>query len=297
MARFLVLWLFLFVSVAQAAEEVTLILSARLKPYLEFAEGFRKVLPEVRVFVLPEDGPLAKDYLEKHPQGAVAVGTKALRFLRPLPVENIFFALVISPEAAERILPHRHLCGLYLRLPPQITLPLLEELLSQGLGLEKKPFIILLPYSSLENLSFVEKAREVGETLGLQVKAVFVDRVSRLRTLLEQEEFDLLYCVPDPLFATEEAISLVLRLALLRGKAACGYNRFFLEKGALVSFVFDYQQVGEEAARRWRKGDCGPAPAPFEFVINQKVLDFLRKKLKAQKSKNAETPKREAAER
>jgi len=285
MIRFLVVLWLLWAPTARASQEVFVVLSAGLKPYLEFAEGFQEEVHPCRLFFLPEEAEMAR-HLLREPREVVAVGTRALRLVSDFEVRRLFYALVVSPEVAQALCPGRQLCGLYLRLPPETTLPTVKRTLSEKLGRDRA--VILLPYSSPENRPFARQAREVGRQLGLEVKAHQVARADELLELIRQEDFDLLYCVPDPLYATEEIISVVLRLSLLRGKAVCGYNHFFAEKGALISFVFDYREVGREAGRRWVKRLCGPAPAPFQVILNKKVLDFLRQRAETQKHKNSE---------
>jgi len=272
------------------AQDIALILSANLKPYLEFAEGFQDLIPKSKVYILPEDASLAQKVLEKDSIQAVAVGSRALALLKKTPLtKHIYYALLVSAEDAHRILPGRKLCGLYLKLPPSVTFPIIKETLAKEfpLFLERhQPLRVLIPYSAQANEAFVEKARQVGKPLGFEVAPYHITKGPKLKEVLVQEEFDLLYCVPDPLFATEEVISLVLETCLLRLRPACGYNHFFYRKGALLSFVFDYRQIGLEMARMLLLDRCEESPAPFEVLLNKKVLEFLHKNLLMQKHKN-----------
>ncbi len=272
-----------------AKQPFLLVLSREIKPYLDFAEGFKKNHPHAKVLVLPADLPFLSSLLAKRPYAVVAVGTKALKTLKDLshhPETLFFYALVVSPEDVQEIFPQAH-CGLYLRLPPEKTFPLIrgfwerlrrpppaEDVFEEGAG-KRSPLKLFIPYVAERNQNFVRKAQQVGLRLGLLVEAAKIKNLASLKKILFDEDFDLLYAIPDPLYATEESISFVTKTCLLRKKAVCGYNRFFYQKGALLAFVFNYEKIGEFAGKYFEQNSCQSLPAPFEMLVNQKILKLL----------------------
>jgi len=274
-------------TLAYGAEKATLILSAELKPYLDFAEGFRENAEIDQIFILPAHRQKAEIYLSLHPYNLVAVGSKALRFMTEVSFKDpLFYALIVSPEIAHKLLPEHRLCGLYLRLPVTITFPIIQKIMNQTIGI-KNPVKIFIPYSNTLNTSFALEAKKNGKKLGVVVKIQRITNVSSLREFIEKEDFDVLYCIPDPIFSTEEAIALITTWALAQGKAVCGYNRFFINKGALIAFTFDYHLIGKATAQMWRQKICNERPAPFQTLINKKIFKLLKKKIKTDKNIDA----------
>ncbi len=274
------------------AQEIALVLSADLKPYLEFAEGFQDLYPRSKLYILPEDTSLVKRYFKKGGLKAVAVGSRALALFQKAPLTlKIYYALLVSPEEAHKILPGRTLCGLYLKLPPQLTFPIIKETLQKEWPSwfeRPSPLKMLIPYSAETNKTFLEEARKLGPNLGFEILPYRIERVPELKRILLEEDFDLLYCVPDPIYATEEVIASVLETCLLRHRPACGYNHFFYRKGALLAFVFDYYEMGKQLAQMLLSERCEEAPAHFKVLLNKKVLKFLRKNFYLLKSKNVD---------
>ena len=279
----LFLWFLLFLVSSPLASEVPIVLSAELKPYFDFVEGFQEVFPQTKVFLLPaNERDLIRRMKKKYPSVAVAVGSKALAILDRVapPSTRIFYGLVVSPEDAASLAKRHSRCGLYLRLPPEQTFSCLREALIRYLDL-KEPLTMIVPYSSPAVEPFVEKMKVEGIFHDFEVLSMKVTDVSDLRNFLLKSwrKFQILYFVPDPLFSFEAVIKLLLKEALLHYKITCGYNRFFYREGAFISFVFDYRKVGREAARKvdrlLREGHCQEEPAPFEVLINKKVLKFL----------------------
>lgn len=261
-----------------------LLLSGASRPYLDFAEGFSKTEPKSKFYFWPEEEINFLRALKKWPQAEiVAVGTRALERLKALKLKKnrLFYALVLSPPASDF---GPRLCGLYLRLPPRKTFPLLRDFFEKRWPGPQEGYVLLVPYLSSENQKFIAEMKKEAPKWDFKINDFVPSGINSLKNQILNLNFDLLYAIPDPLFASEEAIKMIIKTALLAGKGVCGYNRFFYEQGALISFVFDYYQIGLEAPKEFEHG-CFNKPAPFEVLINEKVLNFLHKKFKMQKNK------------
>jgi len=280
---FLIFCLFFSSVWANERPTVILVLSAKLKPYFQVRDGFRKIYPQTQEFILPEDASLARHSLKRDNLLVVAIGSRALSFLDQLP-ENfkLFYTLVVSPEIALSLAPkHQPTCGIYLQLPPEITFPLVKEHLSH-LFAGKESLTIAIPFSTPEGKKFVEEARPVAQKLRLQIMELPVTPEKPFKDILKKswEKFDIFYFIPDPVFSSEAIIKFFIKQALFHHKAVCGYNRFFYEQGAVLAFVIDYFQTGEKTAwlviKNLKGESCQPEIAAFNLLINQKVLKFLQ---------------------
>ncbi len=280
---FLIFCLFFSSVWADERPTVILILSAKLKPYFQVRDGFRRVYPQTQEFILPEEASLIRHNLKRKNLLVVAVGSKALSFIDQLP-ENfkLFYTLIVSPESALSLAPkHRPTCGIYLQLPPQITFPLVKKHLSY-LFAGKEKLTIAIPFSTPEGKRFIDKARPIAQKLGLQIMELPITPGKPFENILKKswEKFDIFYFIPDPILFSETIIKFFIKQALLHHKAVCGYNRFFYEQGAALAFVIDYFQTGEKTAwlviKNLKGESCRPENAAFNVLINKKVLNFLQ---------------------
>jgi putative ABC transport system substrate-binding protein len=60
-------------------------------------------------------------------------------------------------------------------------------------------------------------------------------------------EVDALWLVPDRTITTESLIRYIIREAIYNKVPVIGYNRFFYESGAVLSFIFDYREIGSQS--------------------------------------------------
>ncbi len=279
--RLILLWCLLVPSLARAETyKAQLFLSWNLRPYWEFTEGFKKTkLFKTKVNLLPEE----KNIWGKA-QVLVPVGHRAFSWLSERPPKPLFAALVLHPSlilegnsTASKFI----LGGLYLRLPPEVVFPLLCRELAPFF--EGHPIIFGIPYSSPFNLSFIKEAQALALLWGFKVEplplkegmAVYEKALQRV---------DVIYFLPDPFLESEEVISHLIKMAVLAGKIVVGYNHFYLEKGALLALLINYQRAGVKAAQLLyqclKVQKCGWDYAPFEVAWNEKARRFYQRKEK-----------------
>ncbi len=59
-----------------------------------------------------------------------------------------------------------------------------------------------------------------------------------------------------------------------------GYNQFFYDSGAALTFRIDYEQVGRRVAtkidRLLAQKECDSSVPPFDVMVNEDVLRALR---------------------
>jgi putative ABC transport system substrate-binding protein len=85
-----------------------------------------------------------------------------------------------------------------------------------------------------------------------------------------------LLLIPDPTVISASLIKYIIKDGISNRVPVIGYNRFFIQNGALMAFVYDYEQIGKETALMLReilfeKKVCRSNPAAFTVVINQRI--------------------------
>ena len=78
---------------------------------------------------------------------------------------------------------------------------------------------------------------------------------------------------------SESIIQFIIETALLNHVPVIGYNSFFYESGAALSFVFDYQELGEQTGDLIMKlietGVCSRPDPKFSMWVNRKTIQRL----------------------
>jgi len=93
-------------------------------------------------------------------------------------------------------------------------------------------------------------------------------------------QVDAILFIPDSSIISRVVIQHIIKQALLRKVPVIGYNKFFLDSGATLSFIIDYEQVGREVAELVQKQlspgfSCGVNAPDFILQINPETWNLL----------------------
>lgn len=273
---------------AEAGNDITaaVVVSMNIRPYLEAVEGFREFLSarsisEIKIIQIdkypaPEDrDKLAGELEAGHFSVLVAIGPAAARFLwEDLPSRTgpRIFSMVLNPETI--FTEGEKACGIPLNIPVRTQLKVIQG----GLPSIRK---LGLLYDPAFNSYFFNEARTEGIALGLEVIPLAVSSKGFITDALQRgwESIDALWLIPDRTIGSESIIQFVIREALFRKIPVLGYNRFFYESGAALSFIFDYvelgRQCGQKAVELATGMPCIETEPRFEAWVNRRVLERI----------------------
>jgi len=256
---------------------VGIYLSSKIRPYLEALEGFKSRLGlEYQVFDMEENAELGRHYLNSGKlKAAVAIGTEAARLIYS-DKSKTSARMAIMALDLERLLGRSDICGIDLRVPISFELFEIRERLGPGRT-------VAILYNEEENSEIIKEAQSAASGLGISVRPIPVSTPSQIMTRLGpgMASIDLILFIPDSIVITEKIVRHITKEALLKGVAVAGYNHFFYEIGALISFTIDYQKIGREGAEvledLLNRGQCRLLPPHADVEWNQKAFDILRK--------------------
>lgn len=266
----------IFGPVAWAGEpRVSAVLSSEIRPYMQAMEGLRSSFPFYLPIVSMANPELAARILQTNDyERLVVVGSNAARLALQNVSDKKKIVVLMVLDIRENF--GEGLCGVDMRVPLE------EELrgISEQLGVNLR---IAALFSTEENAIRVREAEKAAKKLGVRLTAWRVtersDALNRLNT--DAGSVDCLLFLPDPIFDSETFIAHLVKTALLNGVAPVGYNRFFLETGAVLSFNLDYAGIGRQGAAFLNDmGMCGILAPAFQLEINEKSLELLKKQWK-----------------
>lgn len=206
----------------------------------------------------------------------VAVGPRAARFvwqdLRPEKAGRLY-TMVLNPAAI--ISPTASDCGIPLNIPVPAQLKTIKQALPSIMRLG-------LLYDPAHNQTFFEKARQAGTGLDIDILPLAVASKKEIPAVMSDysEKMDGLWLIPDRTVISESIVQYIIKQAVIRNIPVTGYNRFFYESGAALAFVFDYEELGRQAARLAEKvlrgQECRQEPPVFHGWLNSKILQKMR---------------------
>lgn len=270
-----------------AAEPVGILISREILPYMRMVTSMERRLEtdSVRIYLDQAGKPYSQNsrFQELRPDDfsvIVAVGPEALALLleRRWP-GTLLYAMVLDPEQFDWGKTKGY--GISLNLDPWRQLKIINQVLPD---IERLGVI----FNPDKNRRWFERARTVMTLIrGLALVPLEVRHRAEIPGLFTPPgpQVDAILFIPDQTVISRSIITYVIKESLRLGIATCGFNRFFHESGAALSFVIDYEAIGIEMAAKVRaviagqgvSSDEGP---PFTVLMNRKVLDSLKLKPK-----------------
>lgn len=262
---------------------VGVLLSREIGPYVSMVEGLESRLnaPAQRFFLDETGRPysLSGRNATLNPQMydvLVAVGPEALQYLQPraggIPLAH---AMVLNPRNVVTD-PQWQPCGVGLSIPAEAQfVSLLRHLPSiKRLGVLFDPG---------NNQAWFKGAAVLAAGKGFELVPLQVSRQGgKLEMVGDFARLDAILFIPDKSIISKAVIQYVIKQGVLTNTPVIGYNQFFHDSGAALSFLIDYQKVGQQVARQVERllaGEkCeGESPPMYEVVVNEEVWRALRK--------------------
>ncbi len=254
---------------------IGIFLSSKIRPYLQALHALEDNIDfDYQVFDLSENFELAKHYAQSRRfQTCVAIGPEAVRLLYKygsfIPNKLSIMALDLG-----KLVGNHEICGIDLRIPISFQLEIIRKKFGRG----RKVAVL---FNRKENGALIRKASESAEMNDLALLPLEVNSPSQIMAKLAPiiADIDIILFIPDSVVISEKIITHITKTALLKGVAVCGFNRFFFETGALLSFVIDYEEVGKEAAglieKLVRDHLCVFTPPHVKLLWNKRALEML----------------------
>ncbi len=265
--------------------KAVLIVSLKIQPYLKAVEGIQSRLDSAQidieqVFFLDEHEGKALEFLNEKIDklGAdilIAVGPEASHYSweqYPGLYPKKLYSMVLNPEKV--LPPDVDICGVSLNIPIKDQI----RVLASAIPSIKR---IGLIYDPQYNGEFAIQAILDAENMGLTIVPMMVHHRESIPAVLDEywPVVQGLWLIPDRTIITERLVRYMIKDAIAHNVAVYGYNRFFHENGATVSYALDYKHIGlqtaEAAIQLLTEQRCQNTAPQFSILYNQKVLKAL----------------------
>lgn len=264
-------------------KRVGILISREIAPYVSMVQGLESQLntPVQRFFLDTEGKPyslggFSATLESKNYDVLVAVGPEALQYLNSVLSDRpLVHSMVLNPDKI--ITPHpQHLsCGVSLNLAPEVQfssilryLPTLKRL---GVLFDPK-----------NNQAWFEAAAAIAATKGFELVPLQArSHGARLDMENDFTGLDAVMFIPDKSIISKAVIQHVIKQGILHKIPVIGYNQFFYDSGAAISFLIEYEKVGHQVAKlvdQLLAGEkCTVTLSPdYGVVVNDGVWRVLR---------------------
>lgn len=291
--RFLIVVLVLGLASAAEAYEILVVQSARIEPYDEALQSFKRAiagrLPQkgpkqvhpVRIseFTLSEHGgrEAAIRHLESQQTDLIlAIGGKALSFADRFHDIPIVYVMVPDPQA--RIRAHKAVTGVGMAVSPEKWV----DVTASGLPAVKRVGVI---YDPKRNGEFVERARSLAAMRGITLRTAAVrfpqETPGRLAEMAGR--IDAFWMLPDLTVVTPQTADIMFLFSLEHRVPIITFAEKYLKQGAMMAVTPDFGTLGRQAAalatRILRNPDETPLEGEFARQIEVRVNTKIATKL------------------
>lgn len=262
---------------------VAVLLSREIAPYVAMVEGLEQQLGKhpVQRFFLDKQGQVygfaggSGDLDPARYDALVAVGPSALRYLQGRSGHvPLLFGMVLNPEKLFSD-SEKPPCGVSLNISIAAQISAISEQLPGMASLG-------ILFDPANNQSWFDHAAVIAKTLGIELLPLQVTYQREKITILgDLDAPDAILFIPDKTIIAKPIIQYIIKQAVLQGTPVVGYNQFFYDSGAALSFIVDYAKNGQQVAKLIEKilmgGRCAGVVAPaFTTRINEDVLRVLQ---------------------
>lgn len=264
-----------------------ILISREIKPYIQMVNAVEENLdiPLCRVF-FDTKGQIYS--LDSHFSGLnrhewdfiVAAGPDALSHLVKEQVRvPVFYGMVLNPE--QIISGSGMFCGVTLNLFTPERIRTFKQILP-------KLNRLAVLYNPDSNLIYPEIVNGIKQVEGVTAVPVEVLSEEDIPAALKRvvKEADAIYFIPDRTVSSPAIVKFIIKYGISHSIPSLGYNRFFHESGAVLSFSIDYTVIGRQVSdmitRFKRSAECTSKDPEADLLFNEKVTDFLKMEVNKQ---------------
>ncbi len=263
---------------------VGILISREIKPFVEMVVGVEEKLkmPTCRIYFDASGKPYSTDprFEKMEPDeflAVVAVGPLALNYLIERKWPGTFvYGMVLNPWKI--VGQNDKICGIPLNFPwmrqisyIRMTLPEVHR--------------VGVLYDSRNNQEWFSTAEPLARIQKITLVPLVVHQQSQVKDVLEKrlQDVDAILFIPDKTVIAKSVVQYVIKRCLFKGIPVIGYNHFFHESGAALSFVIDYRGTGERVAKLLNilllNHTCPKMNPKYKILINMRVIRTLGLKL------------------
>lgn len=267
--------------VYSSEKEIVILSSKEIEPYEEVIKGFRNSCKSFKITQYNIKGDLERGNAiitiikNQNPSLLFLIGPHALKAAID---NNITFpklyTMVLNPEKfGDAII---NIPGITLNIPIQFQL---NTILSFFKSVKK----IGILYDPNKNSLFIEEIKKNSDSLNCEIIPIEINSGKELPQKFKEKlsKIDIILMIPDTTVITKGNIDFIMANAILNHIPVVGFNRSFLEQGAILAFSIDYYDVGvhsAEIASKILKGEnitLHYPPRKISTCINLKIAQKI----------------------
>ncbi len=278
------------------SSEVIIITSSDIIPYQKATEGFKGRLPQdtFQEYSINEDiksqgQSVVERAIKRGGDLILAVGPQATyltgRHSSPIPK---VFTMVLNPE---KLLDKNNIFpGVSLNLPIVLQL----EMIKAGFSKRKRIGVF---YDQKLNQKTIDYTSGKALNSDLLIVGLPIASQKEIPEILNSPQFniDILWIMPDRTVGSEKILKYLIKNMLLKNIPVVGFNDWFTENGAILSFSLDYQAIGRQTAelaqKILREGNLSEPliqePSTVKTIVNLKIAKKLNIFISSDLIKNA----------
>jgi putative ABC transport system substrate-binding protein len=259
---------------------VGIIISKEIRPFIRMVEGLEENLgmPSCRIFFDKRGMPYgcntgSRGFGRERFSVAVAVGPQALEYLIRRDWSGpVVYGMILNPGAVTGNTDR--LCGVSLNIPYGEQISSIHKILPQVQRLG-------ILYDPANNQARFDRTKEISGLQGITVVPLIVTDKNPVSRHFDEKirNLDAIMFIPDRTVISQAVVQYAIKSAILRGIPSIGYNRFFHDSGAALSFVIDYKTVGKRVAGQVRNiltgKPCTRLGPDYKIVLNDQVIKKL----------------------
>ncbi len=253
------------------ATDIFILSSSDIIPFSRCIEGIKETMSEhsFQLFNIEEDLEKGRDVLseirKKNPKLVIAVGPQAA-YLLSQEQDSLprLFCMVLNPLkllGQNRIYP-----GISLNIPPEFQLETIKDAFP-----DRKRLGVF--FSKKSNQSVIDVFNEKAKKNNRVLIPFQILSPNDIPSIINSKDFsiDVLLMIPDSRIKSTKIVEYIIKESLRRKIPVVGYNSWFAQNGALLSFVIDYRKAGMQTGITGKRIISGDYPGKPGILPPEKI--------------------------
>lgn len=268
------------------AQDVAIVIGSDIATFNATADAIKTSLakkgyPHVDIYNIAKDLDFLNKMQTKPYKAFCALGTNPFKKIKEaIKDKPVIFSMVLDPiegGAISSLEPSgANYAGVSLDVPADVQLKLFKRIVPAAVKLG----VIY----TVKSERLIAEAKNIQNNFGIQIVAVRIASSMEVPNALRNlPSVDALWIIPDVRVCTKDSMPCILNFAVEKKLPVFGFADYLVKAGALLSYTYDYSDIGEQTAELLAKvlGGESPGSVPVSgprkvgYAINLKTAKYL----------------------
>ncbi len=270
MMKFLLFFVFSFFSISLYSQNICFVMENFVRPYQILIKNFENNFSKNKNFIIKKEN----FWKIKDCKNVIVFGEDTITLIRKnyySKEKNFIYLFAIYKNFIPKLKKNESLY--YLQPEGEFILNKVKKILPNA-----KNWIVF--YSGNTQKKYIINTIKFSAYYDITIKPIFAGKNINLNDYISKKNYDIFWFIPDNLYSSAYLINFILEKLIFLKKFSIGFNKFFFESGATISFKINYKKTAELIKKNFINKKNGAYSFIHDILINKKNIEYIKNDIK-----------------